>query len=204
MKKLLLIFCFFMGMTLVLAKEEVSFSRCVDGDTFKVFIDKQEITVRLLAVDTPETVKSGTDIEYYGKEASDFTCNMVSKASKIELEYDNNSDKTDKYGRYLAWVFVDDYLLQELLIVDGYASVAYLYGDYKYTALLQDKEATAQMQKKGIWDEVKRREWVKKQSDEDKMTIKDVLIIIVILVLGYFCKEFRKKLKKYKKNVLKI
>jgi len=69
------------------------------------------------------------------------------------LEYDSDSDKTDKYDRHLVWVFYDDNFLQEELISLGYAKVAYLYGDYKYTTDLQNIEIVAKSNKIGIWSE---------------------------------------------------
>jgi len=134
-------------------KFEVKFSDCVDGDTFKVFIDEKEYSVRLLAVDTPETVKPGSEVESYGKEASDYTCDKVTNAKKIELEYDEGSDEKDKYDRLLAWVYVDGDLLQKELISLGYAEVAYIYGDYKYTDDLYTLENTAKSSRVGMWSD---------------------------------------------------
>ena len=68
------------------AKEEVKYSKCVDGDTIKVIREKKEITVRMLAIDTPESVHPNKSEEYYGKESSEYTCNMIKNAKKIELE----------------------------------------------------------------------------------------------------------------------
>ena len=140
-------------------KESVSFSKCVDGDTIKVILDGKERTVRLLAVDTPESVHPTKGVEYYGKEASNFTCNTITNAKKIQLEYDKDSDKEDKYDRLLAWVFVDGELLQDKIIQGGYAEVAYLYGDYKYTNLLQDHQAVAETKKIGIWNDKEREKY---------------------------------------------
>lgn len=130
---------------------EVTYSACVDGDTIKVNIDGVKTTVRFLAVDTPETVHPTKGVEPYGKEASEYTCDKIKNAKKIELEYDPNSDKTDKYQRALAWVYVDDSLLQNELVSLGYAKVAYLYGDYLYTDMLEDTEKEAADNKLGIW-----------------------------------------------------
>ena len=108
-KKILFIifmFIFCIGSANASSKEKVTFSKCVDGDTIKVTIDGEVNTVRMLAVDTPETVHPTKGVEYYGKEASNYTCNLVTNAKKIELEYDKNSDKKDKYNRVLAWVWV--------------------------------------------------------------------------------------------------
>ena len=123
-------------------KKTVKFSKCTDGDTASVLLNKEEIKLRFLAVDTPESVHPTKKEEPYGKEASNYTCNALKTAKKIQIEYDNNSDKTDKYDRHLVWVFVDGELLQEKLIEEGLAEVAYLYGDYKYTSILEDKQLT--------------------------------------------------------------
>lgn len=155
-------------------KEVVSFSKCVDGDTIKVLLDGKEKIVRMLAIDTPESVHPTKGVEYYGKEASNFTCDIVKSANKLELEYDDNSDKEDKYGRLLVWVFVDGELLQDKLIQSGYAEVAYLYGDYKYTSLLQDHQAVVETKKIGIWDIEAREEYnAKNDIEEDISNIDD-------------------------------
>lgn len=184
-KKLVFLILFLLFSNNVYAKEEVKFFKCVDGDTIKVLIKNKEKTVRLLAVDTPESVHPKKSVEYYGKEASEYTCNTITNAKKIELEYDSNSDKEDKYGRLLAWVFVDDYLLQDLLIQNSYAEVAYLYGDYKYTSLLQDHQSIAETKNEGIWNSSVREEYniknnitedIKEEStDEIKGTVSDTI-----------------------------
>ena len=135
----------------VFAKEEVTLSKCVDGDTAKLVVKNKVRTVRFLAVDTPESVHPKKKVEPYGKEASSYTCKKLENAKTIEIEYDNNSTKTDKYDRILAWIFVDDELLQKDLVRNGYAKVAYLYGDYKYTDILKDEENIAKNKKLRIW-----------------------------------------------------
>lgn len=140
-------------------KEEVKFNKCVDGDTIKIDVDGEVKTVRMLAVDTPESVHPTKGVEYFGKEASNFTCETFTNAKKIEIEYDSDSDKEDKYGRLLVWLFVDGSLFQDMLIQGGYAEVAYLYGDYKYTSLLKDHQAIVETKKIGIWDDVARESY---------------------------------------------
>ena len=143
---------FFICITFVSAKEiEVEFSDCVDGDTAKFIYNDDEITARFLAIDTPETVHPTKGVEEYGKEASDYTCKRIKEAKKIILEFDKDSDEKDKYDRYLVWIFVDGSLLQKELINKGLASVAYLYGDYKYTNELEETEQNAEDNKVGIW-----------------------------------------------------
>lgn len=134
--------------------EIVTLAKCVDGDTAH-FKDQEgkEFTARFLAVDTPESVHPTKEVEPFGKEASEYTCTTLTNATEIRLEYDFNSDEEDLYGRRLVWVFVDDILLQKSLVELGYAEVTYLYGDYKYTPMLQDKESVAKASKIGIWSD---------------------------------------------------
>ena len=162
MKRIFLLIIMFLSFGIqvnAIEKDEVKFSKCVDGDTIKVLLNGKERTVRLLAVDTPESVHPSKGVEFFGKEASYYTCNAVTNAKKIELEYDENSDKEDKYDRLLAWVFIDSELLQDKLIQGGYAEVAYLYGDYKYTNLLKDHQAIVETKKIGIWNDLEREEY---------------------------------------------
>lgn len=134
-------------------KIEVKFSKCVDGDTAKFILKEEEITARFLAVDTPETVHPSVGEEPFGKDASNYTCNKLTNAKKIVLEYDDGSDKKDKYDRHLVWVYYDDNFLQEELLESGYAEIAYLYGNYKYTSDLQNVELVAKSNKVGIWSD---------------------------------------------------
>lgn len=201
MKKISLFIILFIMFTPVYAKEKVEFSSCTDGDTFKIIYNNEVKTVRLLAVDTPESVHPKKEVEYYGKEASDYTCNVLKKANKIELEFDENSDKLDKYDRLLAWVFIDDKLLQESLIEGGYAKVAYLYGDYKYTTKLQELQEIASNKNIGVWDEEAKENFNSNQN-EDKITTIEIIILFVILIIIMLFgtkKQKKKILKKVKK-----
>jgi len=188
MKKIILIILLLIPV-FTYAKEKVIFSSCVDGDTIKVKIDGDIKTVRFLAVDTPETVHPTKGVEYYGKEASVYTCNAVENAKKLELEYDDNSDKLDKYGRVLAWVFVDDTLLQNSLVKEGYAKIEYIYGDYKYLDLLEESEKIAKSNKLGIWSDF----------EEETVSIWIIIAVIILsIIYAYFRKDFKKLLKKSK------
>ena len=139
--------------TLANQKEKVTLSRCVDGDTARFIINKEERIVRFLAIDTPESVKPNTLVQYMGKDASEYTCDRLKGASTITLEYDENSDKEDKYGRILAFVYVDNSLLEKELILNGYARVAYVYDKYAHIDELKEAENIAKEKKIGIWKE---------------------------------------------------
>ena len=170
------LFCLMMIPSFVFAGETeiVTLDKCVDGDTANFKTSSGTVyKTRFLAVDTPETVHPTKEVEAYGKEASDYTCETLTNAKEIKLEYDDNSDREDKYGRTLAWVWVDGVLLQQSLVEKGLAEVAYLYDDYQYTSLLQDAEVVAKANKVGEWsdEEPSSEEETSKEEesiDEDK------------------------------------
>ena len=128
-------------------KIEVDLSRCVDGDTAHFIVHNEDVTVRFLSIDAPESTNI---IETFGKASAEYTCSRLENASVIELEFDRLADK-DKYDRQLAWVWVDDTLLQADLIQKGYAEVAYLYENYKYNNDLLELEKQAQSNRVGLW-----------------------------------------------------
>lgn len=128
-------------------KETVKLEECVDVTTVKLRGSNDEIfKAKLLAVDDP------TDEDVLA-EAKQYACNILVNASKIVVEYDNNGKEEDSYGRKLVWLFTDDELLQNQLVLEGYASVNSLYDTYEYTATLQDSEILAKKEKIGIWKE---------------------------------------------------
>lgn len=156
-----------------LSKKEVKFSKCVDGDTARVILNKEEIKVRFLAIDTPESVHPTKEEEQFGKEASEYTCEKLKNAKTILIEYDPESDKTDKYDRHLVWIYVDDILLQKDLIEKGYAKVAYLYGDYLYTDELKEVEEVAKKSGVGIWSDSTNQE--KTEENEEYNIIEKII-----------------------------
>lgn len=227
MKKILtFIICLFVSTLVVDAKKiTVKFDSCVDGDTAKFLYKNEIITTRFLAIDTPETKHPTKPVEAWGKEASDYTCNKIKNANKIVLEYDDNSDEVDKYNRHLAWVWVDNKLLQKELISKGYAKVAYLYGNYKYTKELQEIEKEAIDKNIGIWKDDNK---VVSSSEEEKKEIENInnydnlinsilytkdgkpnylviiFVILIIIILCIISTSFRQKtIKTLKKEIKK-
>ena len=175
-------------------KKEVKFSKCVDGDTIKVILNKEEVTVRFLAIDTPETKHPQKGAEPFGKEASNYTCNMAKKANNLFIEYDRDSNKKDKYNRHLAWIWIDENLLQKMLIQEGLAKVAYLYGDYEYTNELQIEEKKAKEKNLGIWGDYV----------EEDNTLYIIIGVILTIILCLVSTKYRKKTtSKVKKNITK-
>ena len=135
--------------------EEYPVTDVIDGDTFKASVASRIITVRLLGMDTPETVDPRKPVQCYGKEASDETKRLLD-GRKVSLKQNPNREVRDKYGRYLAYVYRDDGLfVNEHLIQNGFAR-EYTYGSaYSLQKEFLNDQAVAQKEGKGLWSECK-------------------------------------------------
>lgn len=176
--KKLLIFSFLIPIIVFAnTKEKVKFVKCVDGDTAKFERNNKVFTLRFLAVNTPETKSPKKGVEFYGKEASNYTCKRLQEAKTIEIEYDNKSERKDRYGRNLGWVFLDDKLLQKDLVENGYAKVDYIYDKYKYVEELKNLEKQAKEAKKGLWQKESNN-----TINSKKKTKKNIFSIILVVL----------------------
>lgn len=180
-------------------KEEVEFSKCTDGDTAHFLIKGNDTTVRFLAINAPEYTKTK---EPYGKEASEYVCDILTNANMIELEYDDGSDTLDKYGRTLAWVYADDVLLQRELVQRGLAEVKYIYGDYAYTEELKTLEKEAKKEKLNMWSDGKAA--AQEQTDSLQYILGAVGGLILIVFGLFFAKGKRNKERYIRKGVKQI
>lgn len=134
-----------------LVREEATYARAVDGDTVRLMYGGKEAVFRLLLIDTPETKHPTKGVQPYGKEASAYTKDMLENASKIEVEFDKG-DKTDKYGRYLAYVYADGKMVNDALVRQGLAKVAYVYPpSITYLDQLKESQRLAQEEHLNIW-----------------------------------------------------
>ena len=123
----------------------------VDGDTIKIEDKGQLVTIRLIGVDTPETKHPTKPVEKYGKEASEFTKNLL-LGEKVYLRSSTRATATDKYGRRLCYVFrAPDGLFVNLEIIrQGYG---YVYKQYpfEHLNLFTRYEDIADEIGKGLW-----------------------------------------------------
>ena len=185
-------------------KIEVELIEVVDGDTAKFEIDGEQRTVRFLGINTKETVDPEIGEEAWGKEASDFTKEKLKNATKIELEFDSSADEKDKYDRYLAWVWIDDVLLQNLLVKNGLAETYMLQNNYKYAGMLQESEEYAKENKLGIWSDetsnVQNNEnqiiESNKTETQDNNLLYMIFSIVIILIISIFNISRNKKKEK--------
>jgi endonuclease YncB( thermonuclease family) len=119
--------------------------RVIDGDTIVV----QGIgTVRLIGVDTPETVDPRRPVQYFGKEASDFTRRLATR-QVVRLEFDG--PRTDRYRRTLAYVYLPDgTLLNAEIVRQGYGH-AYTQFPFRYLEDFRGYERQAGEAGRGLW-----------------------------------------------------
>jgi len=131
-------------------KQYMSITKFVDGDTF--WVDdgsKKGLKIRLIGVNTPETIDPRKPVEFYGKEASNYVKHLLAD-KKVRLEYD--IDKIDRYGRTLAYVFLKDGTsLNADLIEKGYGRVMTVPPNVKYSEKFIELERKARENNIGLW-----------------------------------------------------
>ena len=124
-------------------------TRIVDGDTIGINLNGTIESVRLLLVDTPETVHPSLPVQAFGPEASSFAKKTLS-GKKVQVEYDG--PKRDKYGRLLAYLWVDGKNFNEMLLREGLARLAYVYDPpYTHMSSFTKAQSEAVNAKRGIW-----------------------------------------------------
>jgi micrococcal nuclease len=125
-------------------------SRVVDGDTIEISpaIDGKE-EVRLIGVDTPETVDPTTGVQPYGPEASQFTTQEL-EGERVQLEFDQ--DRVDQFERLLAYVHLSDgTMFNETLLRQGYAQLYIVPPNDKYEARFTAAQQEARDANRGLW-----------------------------------------------------
>lgn len=125
--------------------------KVVDGDTIDVDVDGKVERLRLIGINTPETVDPRRPVECFGKEASDKAKEFL-LGEEVELESDPTQTDRDKYGRLLRYVRTKEGFFYNLEIIkQGYA-YEYTYDvPYKYQKDFRAAQAEAENQRKGLW-----------------------------------------------------
>jgi micrococcal nuclease len=126
-------------------------TRVIDGDTIEVNIEGQPTKVRLIGINTPETVDPRKEVECYGKEASARLKELI-EGKKVTLEADSTQQNTDKYGRLLRYVFLDKKNIDLQMVEEGYAFEYTYFMPYKYQAEFKTAEKNAQDNNLGLWN----------------------------------------------------
>ena len=132
-------------------------TKVVDGDTFAT---DQSGTIRIIGVDTPETVKPGEPVQCYGPQASAYAKKTLRKGLTVTLVAEQRngapdgrqSAQTDRYGRRLAYVYLTDGTFWNLdLVAKGYAKARYFSPNDDHRREFERAEAKARKAGKGLW-----------------------------------------------------
>jgi micrococcal nuclease len=129
-------------------RERALVTRVVDGDTIEVRLDGAIVDVRLIGIDTPETVAPGTPVACFGPEASAFTTERLA-GREVHLEVD--VETFDRYGRLLAYVWIGDELFNESLVDEGYAVVTTYPPNVAYVDRFVAAQRRAREAGRGFW-----------------------------------------------------
>lgn len=120
-----------------------------DGDTIEVAVGGRAEDVRLIGVDTPETVDPSEPVQCFGPEASDFTHGLLTPGTPIELGFD--AERRDVYGRLLAYVYLRGRLVNAMLARRGLARTLTIAPNDSMAALFKRLVAAAAAADRGLW-----------------------------------------------------
>ena len=129
-------------------ERQVTLDRVVDGDTLEL---RDGTRVRLIGIDTPETVHPDFGDECYGPEASRYAERLLHPGDELRLVLD--VDRYDQYGRLLAYVYraVDDLFVNAQLVKRGFAYVESVPPNVAHAARLRRLAGDAREHDRGLW-----------------------------------------------------
>ena len=131
------------------ADPEARVVRAVDGDTLVVaFADGHTDTIRVLGVDTPETHDPRKPVQCFGPEAAAYTARRLT-GRVVRLESD--VETRDRYGRRLAYVYLDGELFEDELLLRGYARLLVIQPNTAHARTLLADELAARRDRRGLW-----------------------------------------------------
>ncbi|HWC14051.1 MAG TPA: thermonuclease family protein [Actinomycetota bacterium] len=141
--------------------ERATVRRVIDGDTIEVVIEEidpgpgagetergQTYKLRLIGIDTPESVKPRSPVECFAREASAATKALLQGAEVVLVK---DVENVDRYDRLLRYVYVADEMANARLVANGYAH-AYTYPpNTRHSLVLQNLQREAREAKRGLW-----------------------------------------------------
>ncbi|MGR3220073.1 MAG: thermonuclease family protein [Candidatus Anammoxibacter sp.] len=147
----------------VSAKEQVTVTGIIDGDSIEILYQDKNRNVRLIGIDTPESVankKAKRDSEYsniyigniivMGQKATVFTESPVKSGDIVNIEFDTN--RIDRYGKLHCYVWLENGLmLNEEIIKAGYAIPTTIKPNIKYQERFESSYKPAKKNRVGLW-----------------------------------------------------
>jgi micrococcal nuclease len=129
---------------------EVELLNVIDGDTIKVKYNGKTETIRYLLIDTPEVRHQTLGNQPLGDEASSRNQQLLEDAT-VALEFDVG-ERYDDYGRLLAYVYADGQSVQQVLLEEGLARLAYVFApNTRHLDSFKEAEAIARQAELNIW-----------------------------------------------------
>jgi micrococcal nuclease len=126
-------------------------NKVIDGDTIEVLIGDKIEKVRLIGINTPETVDPRRPVQCFGKESSD-KAKEILNGKKVKLESDPTQSDRDEFGRLLRYVYLEDgTFVNKIMIQAGYAFEYTYQTPYKYRDEFLKSQIQASDQKLGLW-----------------------------------------------------
>ncbi len=126
-------------------------TKVTDGDTLHVDIEGVDEKVRLIGINTPETVDPRAEVQCFGKEASQ-EMKELAEGKNVRLEYDDTQNLRDTYGRLLAYVYLEDgQMINRKMIAEGYAYEYTYLTPYAYQSEFRDLQNLARTSGRGLW-----------------------------------------------------
>lgn len=131
---------------------DVEVARVVDGDTLVVRVGTGTEKVRLIGVDTPESVDPRRAVQCFGREAAEHARRLMA-GKRVRLEADSSAGDRDSFGRLLRYVYLEDgTLVNEALIRDGYAHEYTYRKAYSLQLRFKEAEREAKANERGLWN----------------------------------------------------
>lgn len=126
-------------------------TRVIDGDTIEVAVGDETKKVRYIGIDTPEVGNTRLSSECYAEEATKRNRELV-EGKSVRLEKDVS--ETDRYGRWLRYVYVDNIFVNLQLVEEGYADAVTYPPDVAKANLFKDAKRAAKEAEVGLWGDV--------------------------------------------------
>lgn len=125
--------------------ESVLVTKVIDGDTIEI---EGGTRVRLIGIDTPETVDPRTTVQCFGREASTKLRELL-EGKQVKLEKDIS--ETDRYQRLLRYVYLGEIFINEIMVRDGFAISSSYPPDVKYQEVFNQAQTQARNANRGLW-----------------------------------------------------
>jgi len=130
--------------------------RVVDGDSVDVRVDGKVERIRVIGLDTPETVDPRKAVQCFGREASAHAKELLPLGTVVTLESDPTQDTRDRYGRMLAFILFEaepgiTANFTESMIAGGYGHHYVYRRPSVYADIFREAETVARTGGLGLW-----------------------------------------------------